>query len=125
MNDQDESTELWAEVIAAVEYLRECVRPGLTVWEVLDEATVQWTSPGDRSRPEPFADPDPLRTSIENLFIHVGPAGGYGTETISKVLTSVLIEWLERTRCDHNDGMVFGDRRFRTGLQFERVNDST
>lgn len=119
MNDQDESTEVWAEVIAAIEFLRQIGHPELTVWNVFDEAVRRWISPDTQDQSDLWADPDPLRGSIETLFRHVGSAGGYGAVAISTVFTSALIDWLDGARRDHNDGMPFGSRQLGTGLLLE------
>lgn len=121
MNDRDESTDVWAEVVAAVEFLRDGPRLGLTVWEVLDEATRCWLlseyeSPAAGSA---WTDPDSLRSGVEMLFRHLGPVGGYGAERLGAVLTSALRAWLEVARRDHNDGMAFHSR---TLAIFERTN---
>lgn len=110
MNDQDESTELWVEVIAAVEYLREGPRPGLTVWGALEEATRVWLAQDDHERggSSAWSDPDPLRAAIELLFRQVGSAGAYGAVSISTIWMSALRMWLDRVSQDHNDGQRFG-----------------
>ena len=110
MNDRDESTDLWAEVVAAVEFLREVDRPGLTVWEVLDEAVRRWTKPEDDDRSSlSWTDPDPLRAAVEMLLLHVGSAFAYGAVPISTVFTAALRDWLEGARHDRNNGKAFGN----------------
>ena len=109
MNDRNESSDVWAEVVAAVEFLRDGPRPGINVWDVLDDAIRCWLAPesDDRSVGSVWIDPDPLRSSVELLFRQVGSAGGYGALPISSVFTSALRDWLDGVRRDHNDGQSF------------------
>lgn len=122
MNDRDESTDVWAEVIAAVEFLRDGLRPGLTVWEVLEEAVRRWLD-GDQRAVSAWTDPDRLRSSVESLFRQLGPAGGYGACALSTVLTSALHGWIAEARRDHNEDKSFvGLERFADGRTAMRVS---
>lgn len=109
MNDRDESTDMWAEVVAAVEYLREGVRPTLTAWEVLEEAIRGWLATEDDHRTVELAwtDPDPLRSAIELLFQQIGSAGAYGGVSIATVFASALRDWLDEINGAVNEGMPF------------------
>jgi hypothetical protein len=109
MTEQDESTELWAEVIAAVEYLREGPRPGLNVWQALEEGLRFWLAQegDDASASAAWSEPDSLRTAVEMVFRQMGSAGGYGTAPLAAVLHSALLGWIEGVRRAHNDGKAF------------------
>ena len=55
------------DLVAAVDHLRRGLRPGLTVWDAIEEAV--------RSAEPDWDDPDPLRTTLTDLLSRtVGPA---------------------------------------------------
>ena len=111
-----EQARVWLDVLGAVEYISETHRPGLSVWDALDEAIRWWGI--DRLTPTdgfpdpvvselPWNDPDALRSSIERLLAAVGPAGTTDGHVLSDVLTSALGVWVDRMAELHNDGHPF------------------
>jgi hypothetical protein len=108
---------VWLEVVAAVDYLTDSHRPGLTVWDALDEAIRWWTAelvdprdgfPGRRSVELPWSDPDPLRSSIEALLTVVPAAESLGAGTLGDVLAGAMAAWLVVMAEDFNEGHRFG-----------------
>jgi|CXWL01.1.fsa_nt_gi hypothetical protein len=104
------------EVVAAVDYLADAHRPGLTVWDALEEAvrwwTTEWTSPGsDPTAKVPWNDPDPLRTTLDQLLTAVGSVTVPDGHALPSVLSAALRTWL--------DVMV---KRFNAGLVFAQVS---
>lgn len=65
------------DLVAAVDHLRRGIRPGITVWDAIEEA-LRWNTPAtEGSDPvEPaWDDPDPLRGSLARFLNHsTGPA---------------------------------------------------
>ena len=109
-------TEVWLDAASAVAYLAELARPGLTVWDAVEEALRWWTNqrlappdkdPGDGLVELPWDDPDPLRTTIEQLFAAVPPAGATDGYALSDVLASALDHWVREMAIQHNDGHKF------------------
>jgi hypothetical protein len=91
---------VWLEVAAAVDYLTDTHRPGLSVWDALDEAIRWWTAelvdprggfPARRAAELPSADPDPLRSSLEALLTVVPPPN-------HRVLARSAMSWPRRWR---------------------------
>ena len=114
-----EQARVWLDVLGAVDYISETHRPGLSVWDALEEGIRFWSI--DRLAPNdgfpdptlhelPWNDPDPLRSSIERLFAAVGPAGTTDGHVLSDVLTSALGVWVDRVAELYNDGHQFARR---------------
>ena len=112
--------EVWLDVVSAVDYLAETHRPGLTVWDALDEALRWWTAecldPHEgfprRAAPElPWNDPDPLRSNVERLLTAVPPAEMPGGHTLAEALGAVLAAWVEAMADEFNDGHGFSHPR--------------
>ena len=114
--ERDEQARVWLNVLGAVEYISETHRPGLSVWDALEEAIRWWSI--DRLAPSdgfpdpvlselPWNDPDPLRSSIERLLASVGPAGTTDGHVLSDVLTSALGVWVDLMAKRYNDGHHF------------------
>ena len=72
-----QASQVWLDVISAVDYLSRGARPGLTVYDALEEA-LRWHTaallPGFDDELSartvaqlPWDDPDPLRTALEDL----------------------------------------------------------
>ena len=109
--------DVWLEVAAAVDYLSQTHRPGLDVWDALDEA-IRWWAPDDadgidgfpsrRRFALPWNDPDPLRSGIERLLVTVGPAGTPGGSTIAEVFAAAIGQWAAEMAASYNDGHRFG-----------------
>ncbi|MGH3441167.1 MAG: hypothetical protein ACRDUY_03810 [Nitriliruptorales bacterium] len=58
------------DLVAAVDHLRRGIRPGITVWDAIEEALRWHTSNTDGSAPvEPgWDDPDPLRSTLTRFL---------------------------------------------------------
>jgi hypothetical protein len=111
---------VWLEAVAAVDYLTDTHRPGFTLWDALDEAIRWWTVemldprdgfPARRAVELPWADPDPLRSSIEALLDAVPPAESPAAFALGDVLTAATAAWLAVMSDDFNDGHRFGSPR--------------
>ena len=118
MEDDDwkHHSEVWLQVIGAVEFLAEHDRPGITVWEAVEEAGRWWIAdrlnpPEDHDAPVvtelPWDDPDPLRTVLEALLSTVPPIGLPGGLTVGDAITAALDVWLGYMSNTYNDGMKF------------------
>lgn len=113
--------EIWLQVVSAVDYLADLERPGFTVWDALEEAVRWWKAEhrklagtGDESKDLPWEDPDPLRSSLADLFDMV-PTGGVGTTPgLGPILDAALSKWLARTAERVNDGLAFKTTRWFT-----------
>jgi hypothetical protein len=107
---------VWLEVVSAVDYLAAAHRPGLTVWDALDEAIRWWTaehleprmgfSP-NRVVDLPWHDPDPLRSTIERLLAAVAPADTPEGTTLPDALSAALGAWLTTMADGFNDSHPF------------------
>jgi hypothetical protein len=107
---------VWLEVVSAVDYLTAAHRPGLTVWDALDEAIRWWTAelldprdgfPSRRAVELPWHDPDPLRSTIEVLLGAVPAAEPADATALGDVFTSALMAWLAVMADEFNDGQRF------------------
>lgn len=111
MIDRSESTDLWAEVVAAVEYLREGHRPGLAVWDALTEGIAAWVSDyspaGGNGYSQAWSDADPLRTTLEALLRMCAAPELPGGHSIADVCGAALRLWLDQAREHFNDGRCF------------------
>ena len=65
------------DLVAAVDHLRRGIRPGITVWDAIEEA-LRWHTPSSHQDGpvEPrWDDPDPLRSALVRFLDHsTGPA---------------------------------------------------
>lgn len=108
--NQSEPSAIWAEVVAAVDFLGQSERLGITVWDALDEAirlwADDWFNPGAQRR-DAWGDADPLRTSIETLLRSVASGAVPGGEPLGAVLSAALELWLDDARDQHNQGYPF------------------
>ena len=111
-----EQARVWLDVLGAVDHISETHRPGLSVWDALEEAIRWWSI--DRLAPSdgfpdpilselPWNDPDPLRSSIERLLAAVGPAGTTDGHALPDVLASALSGWVDQMATRYNDGHNF------------------
>lgn len=112
MNDQQHPSRIWRSVAVAVDYLAATSRPGLTVWDALEETvrwwTIEWTAPGsDPSAATPWNDPDPLRSSLDQLLGVVAAASVPDGHALPMVLDAALEAWLEAMADRYNDGIAF------------------
>ena len=106
MSDESRSSdysEKWLDVVAAVDFLASTHRPGLTVWDALEEAIRWWTAarldpandfPSGTAVELPWSDPDPLRTTLERLVGVVGPVQSMDGLQLPDALDSALTAWL-------------------------------
>lgn len=113
MNDQQHSSRIWRSVAVAVDFLAVTSRPGLTVWDALEEAvrwwTIEWTTPGsDPSAATEWNDPDPLRSSLDQLLGAVGAVSVPDGHALPAVLDAALDAWLEVMADRYNDGLPLG-----------------
>jgi len=112
MNDLQHSSRVWRSVATAVDYLSVTSRPGLTVWDALEEAvrwwTIEWTSPGsDPSAVMPWNDPDPLRSSLDQLLGTVASMTLPDGHSLPAVLDTALDAWLVVMSDRCNGGVAF------------------
>jgi hypothetical protein len=115
-HDDRTGTEVWLDVVAAVDYLSATHRLGLTVWHAVEEALRWWTFDYDTPTDDlpdaafgelPWDDPDPLRSTLERLLIVVAPLGVTDGYDIAEVLSSALTVWCERMAILYNEGCGF------------------
>jgi hypothetical protein len=107
---ENDSSACWTEVVAAVEFLAQSERLGMTVWDALDEAirlwAEEWFEQG-ATRRDVWSDADPLRTSMEVLLRSVASGAIPGGQQLGAVLSAALELWLEGIRLRHNQGRPF------------------
>ena len=120
MTDQASGTAAssgqWREAAAAVDYLAEIERPGFTVWDAVDEAVRWWifdhlSVDGEFEQASLdllWEDPDPLRTTLLELFNTVPATGAVDGHVLASLLEAALSVWLDRTSIRINDGRRFG-----------------
>ena len=111
--DRPSSSQVWLDVVSAVDYLSFGHRPGLTVYDALEEA-LRWhidalVAGNDQYRAVvergelPWDDPDALRTALEQLALHNPPADDEQS-TSAYALHSALAHWLRQMADQYNDG---------------------
>ena len=114
--DWKQHSEVWLQVLGAVEFLAEHHRPGVSVCDAVEEAGRWWIAdrlnpPEDHDTPVtaelPWDDPDPLRTVLEGLLASVPPVGLPGGVTVADALTAALTVWLGYMSNTYNDGAAF------------------
>jgi hypothetical protein len=101
--DRPSTSQVWLDVVSAVDYLSQGHRPGLTVYDALEEA-LRWRgvlpiSGYDELPPSelshlPWSDPDPLRTALVQLMESSPPTTDPGSAT-SDVVHDALRKWVE------------------------------
>jgi len=87
------------DLVAAVDYLRRGIRPGITVWDAIEEA-LRWHSPSadaqDPAEPD-WDDPDPLRSALTRFLGHAN--------TPTSVEAQVAVRrWVMVMASRYNDG---------------------
>ena len=105
------SSQTWLDVVSAVDYLAAGPRYGLTVGDAIEEALRWWTTrnladhdPSQADKvPVPWDDPDPLRTALEHLVLHLA-APDHPTVAAPAALHAALRDWAARMSDDYNDG---------------------
>lgn len=105
------TSQVWLDVISAVDYLSRGPRPGLTVYDALEEA-LRWHTAALIAGIDdvvaravgqlPWDDPDPLRTALDGLLAHE-PSTTEGP-TSDKTLHSALAAWVDHMAAEYNDG---------------------
>lgn len=109
-------SEVWLQVIGAVEFLAQHHRPGISVWDAIEEAGRWWIAdrmnpPEDHDAPVttelPWADPDPLRTVFDGLLGSVPSIWLPGGVMVADAITDALTVWLGYMSKTYNDGAVF------------------
>lgn len=110
------TSQVWLDVISAVDYLSRGPRPGLTVYDALEEA-LRWHTAsliagiddvlaGRTVGQLPWNDPDPLRTALDALVTHQPAADGGPTSDHS--IHSALRAWADQMAAEYNDGHRWG-----------------
>ncbi len=85
----DEASTWLLDLVAAVDHLRRGLRPGLTVWDAIEEAV--------RTDEPDWNDTDPLRSALDDL---VGRADG----PVSLELQAATRRWVLAAADRYNDG---------------------
>ena len=98
----DDGGTLLLEVVAAVDYLRRGVFPGLTVWDAFEQA-LRWHANVDAD----FDNPDPLRRAIG---LALDPSR---FDTAATTFSNAVRNWLTATSSVYNESHGF-DRRWST-----------
>ena len=87
------------DLVAAVDHLRRGIRPGIKVWDALEEA-LRWHTPsadGHDPVESGWDDPDPLRSSLARFLDHaIGPA--------SVEVQIAVRRWVLAMAARYNDG---------------------
>lgn len=118
MTDEDwkHHSGVWLQVLGAIEFLAEYHRPGISVWDAVEEAGRWWIAdrlnpPEDHGTPVttelPWDDPDPLRTVLGGLLASVPSVGLPGGVVVGNALTAALSVWLGYMSTSYNDGVAF------------------
>ena len=116
-SDWRHHSEVWLQILGAVESLAEHHRPGISVWDAVEEAGRWWIAdcldpPEDHAGAVtselPWDDPDPLRTVLESLLASVPSIGLPGGIVVADALTAALDVWLGYMSNSYNDGAAFG-----------------
>ena len=111
--DRRSSSQVWLDVVSAVDYLSCGHRPGLTVYDAMEEA-LRWhvsalVAGDDESAGVgecghlPWDDPDALRTALEQLALHNPPAD-VDESTSAYAFHSALGDWVRQMAGQYNDG---------------------
>lgn len=119
--DRRSSSQVWLDVVSAVDYLSRGHRPGLTVYDALEEA-LRWHSAwpvafrDEESLPSeatklPWDDPDPLRTAVQQLVADNPPSAEQDV-TISTVVHHSLASWVRHMSATFNDDRQWAHPRW-------------
>ena len=121
--DRRSSSQVWLDVVSAVDYLSRGHRTGLTVYDALEEA-LRWHSAwpvafrDEESLPSgatklPWDDPDPLRTAVQQLVAD-NPSAEQDA-TISTAVHHALASWVHHMSVTFNDDRRWAHPRFARG----------
>ena len=99
------------EVISATRFLSaSLIRPGLGVWDALEESIRWWTAAQVATEPDgvrlvdvPWDDPDPLRSALEHLLTSQPSVGAVDGHTVADIITAALTDWLTVMAQRHTD----------------------
>ncbi len=116
--DRPSSSQVWLDVVSAVDYLSQGHRLGLTVYDALEEA-LRWhigalvagydEYPALVERGElPWDDPDALRTALEQLALH-NPPDDDSQSSSAYAFHSALAHWVRQMADLYNDGCTWAD----------------
>jgi hypothetical protein len=107
------TSHVWLDVVSAVDYLGAGHRYGLTIWDAVEEA-LRWWNAGHLTGGDtldahdaaqlPWDDPDPLRTALEHLVLHLDTPGVPGAIAAPDALHEALTYWVARMATEYNDG---------------------
>lgn len=99
------SSEVWREFNAAVTYVAEMERQGLSTWQALAEAVQDWAPDGARS----FGDGalDPLRAALAYIGDVAPELGAPGGVSLGSILDASMAAWSETASERLNDGHPF------------------
>ena len=115
--DRRSSSQVWLDVVSAVDYLSRGHRPGLTVYDALEEA-LRWhigallagysEYPTEVDRSDlPWDDPDALRTALEQLALHNPPDADDEQSTSAYALHTALTHWVRQMSDQYNEGCTW------------------
>jgi hypothetical protein len=110
--DRPSSSQVWLDVVSAVDYLSRGHRTGMTVYDALEEA-LRWhigalVAGDDEYRTVvergelPWDDPDALRTALEQLVLHNPPADDEQSTT-AYAFHCALAHWVRQMADQYND----------------------
>ena len=106
MNDSRfSSSEVWREFDAAVTYVTEMERPGLTIWQALAEALQDWVPDGARLARDSAL--DPLRAALTHIFEVTPELGAPGGVSLGSILNSAIQAWSESASERLNNAFPF------------------
>ncbi|CAN0428965.1 unnamed protein product [Phaeothamnion confervicola] len=111
--DRRSSSQVWLDVVSAVDYLSKGHRPGLTVYDALEES-LRWHNDAlvsgsddfpavDERVDLPWDDPDPLRTALDQLSLHI-PTADDAQSTLAHTFHRALAQWVRHMADQYNDG---------------------
>jgi hypothetical protein len=106
-------SQVWLDVVSAVDYLSRGHRHGLTVYDAIEEA-LRWHTAtliagaddalaAAAASELPWDDPDPLRTALEHLVLHHPPAIDDESATPHTIHAALKV-WVDRMADQYNDG---------------------
>jgi hypothetical protein len=131
--DRPASSQVWLDVVSAVGYLSQGHRPGLTVYDALEEALrwhVAWPgefhdedwTPSEATK-LPWDDPDPLRTAVEQLVADSQPGDDHDA-TISSSIHRALALWVRHVSAIYNNDHQWASPQGQRGReQMETTNN--
>lgn len=98
-------SEVWREFDAAVTYVAEMERPGLTIWQALAEALQDWAPDGAGLVSNSAR--DPLRAALTCVFNVTPELGAPGGVSLGSILDSAMQAWSESVSQRLNNGFPF------------------